>query len=144
MLKPLSNLPVLDTAALRESASAWKGLPGPPGSDRIVVEWGVMRGPNVFVFPAAKRSAGIELVTRASSTSDERWADYLESTFVPQVIAALKADRHRTQAICVDLRPIQIQRARRRTIEAAAHARTGRTIHLTGEDEVFNDSEIIR
>lgn len=144
MLKPLANLPVLDSAELRQTAGEWKGLPGPPGSDRLVVEWGVMRGPNVFVFPAAKRSAGVHLVQRASSTSDERWADHLEFTFVPQVVAALEADGHRVQVNCVDLRPLQIQRARRRTIEAAAHARTGHTPHLTGEDEVYNDSEIVK
>jgi hypothetical protein len=39
---------------------------------------------------------------------------------------------------------LQIQRARRRTIEAAAHARTGHTPHLTGEDEVYNESEIVK
>ncbi len=141
MLKPLTGLPTLDADDLRSKASAWKSIQGPPGSDRVVIEWSVMRGPNVFVYPAAKRGAGFELVTKASSTSDERWADFLEEEFVPQVARALEQGGHRAQVICVDLRPLQIQRARRRTIEAAARVKSGHPVHLTGEDEVYADHE---
>jgi hypothetical protein len=128
MHKALQNLPVFDPEGFRTQTAGWKEIvrAAGPGGGRIVVEWGVGRGPNVFVYPATKRAAGIHLVSAASNgQSDERWADFLEFEYLPKVVDALKTDGHNPQVNCVDLRPLQVQRARRRTIEANAREKTG-------------------
>jgi len=127
MLKALHDVPTLDTATFRRRVAGWKPLlSSGPGLNRIVVEWGVIKGPNVFVYPAADRAQGVNLTAgSAGKQSDERWADFLEFQFVPQVVEALKAESVPVQVNCVDLRPVQTQRARRRAIEAAGHAKTG-------------------
>lgn len=132
MHKSLTNLPVFDAAAFSKQSLGWKKLMagGTPGSDRVVVEWSVGRGPSCFVYPAGKRDLGVNLTANTTHTqSDERWADFLEFEFVPQVVAELEREKYRPQVICADLRPVQIQRARRRTLEAAARAKTGDTVH---------------
>jgi len=128
MLKALHDVPSFDERAFRRRVGNWKPLlaAAGPGADRVVVEWGVVRGPNCFVFPASDRAKGINLTQGFVGTqSDERWADFLEYTFVPQVVQALQAEGIRVHANCVDLRPVQTQRARRRVIDAAAKARSG-------------------
>lgn len=127
MLKALQNVPTLDAPALLRRVAAWKPLfEAGPGLNRIVVEWSVIKGPNCFVYPAADRTKGVNLTEGFGGVqSDERWADFLEFHFVPEVVDALKNAPAPVQVICVDLRPIQIQRARRRALEAAAHAKTG-------------------
>lgn len=128
----LHNLPVFDAEAFKAKAADWKRTVGSagPGGNRIVIEWGVGRGPNCFVYPATKRSQGISLVAADSrGQSDERYADFLEWEYVPQVVAALKADGLNPQVICVDLRPLQIQRERRRAIDAKAREKTGAAAH---------------
>ena len=127
MLKALHEVPTLDERTLRRRVATWKPiLAAGPGANRIVVEWSVVRGPNCFVFPAADRSKGINVTQGFAGTqSDERWADFLEFTFVPQVVQSLNPEGVPIQVNCVDLRPVQTQRARRRATDAAAHAKTG-------------------
>jgi uncharacterized protein (DUF58 family) len=128
MEKPLKNLPVLNVETFQKRAEDWKRLPAGPGADRVVVEWSVGLGPKVFVYPASKRAAGFSLLADLlAAQSDERWADFLEFTFVPQVVEALKSAGHKPQVICVDLRPVQTMRTRRRAQEEAAHAKSGHT-----------------
>ncbi|MBC8102281.1 MAG: hypothetical protein H7Z41_06815 [Cytophagales bacterium] len=127
MHKALSNLPVLDTAGLRQKTGAWASLlAAGPGLNRVVVEWSVSKGPNCFVYPAGDRAQGFDATSGVVSTqSDERYADFLEFDFVPQVVATLRSENVPVQVNCVDLRPIQTQRARRRVLEAAAKVKTG-------------------
>lgn len=127
MHKPLANLPVFNAADFRTRTAAWKGLPTAPGQDRVVIEWSTGTGPRCFAYPAADRARGVNLLEGAVQTqSDERWADFLEYELVPKIVAAVESEGgHRPQVICVDLRPLQVQRARRRTIEAAAKAKSG-------------------
>jgi len=132
MHKALKDLPVFDPATFRGRTADWKKIVqgAPAGGHRVVIEWGVMRGPNCFVYPATRRGLGINLMANvAHAESDERWADYLEFEYVPQVVKALLDDGMNPQVICVDLRPIQIQRERRRAIEAAARAKSGVAAH---------------
>jgi len=127
MLKTLKDLPVFDAKRFINQASGWKDdLQDGPGANRIVLEWGVQTGPHVRAFPAANRGAGVELVTGIpATTSDERWADFLEYEFVPQIVSALTDAKMNPQIRCVDLRPIQTMRARRRALEAAGRVKTG-------------------
>lgn len=128
MHKPLSNLPVLDTEAFAADCAAWKGVVARAlaGMGRIVIEWNVIKGPAVFVYPASDRRQGKELITdEVKRPSDERYADYLEYDYVPRVVEAVKAAGLTPQVICTDLRPVQTQRVRRRAITAAAHERSG-------------------
>ena len=129
MHKALHNLPVFDRDAFTSTTESWKkALKGAgPGGNRVVVEWSTSRGPSCFVYPAGKRSAGVNLTASVPHTqSDERWADFLEHEFIPPVVAALQDEGFPTiQVNCVDLRPVQTMRARRRVIEAVAEARTG-------------------
>ncbi|HVK02791.1 MAG TPA: hypothetical protein VM490_04920 [Armatimonadaceae bacterium] len=126
MQKALDNLPVFTAGPFTEKVAPWKDLRGAPGSNRVVVEWSIALGPKVFVYPAADRAAGYHLVTDLDvARNDERWADYLEFEYVPQVVEALKAAGHIPQVICVDLRPMQTMRARRRALEAVARGRSG-------------------
>jgi hypothetical protein len=132
MHKALSNLPTLDSVRLAAETSDWKKLiaNAKPGGDRIVVEWGVSRGPMCFVYPVANRAKGIDMARSAShAQSDERWADFLEFDFLPQVERSLEGLGFRVTIICADLRPIQIMRERRRVIEATAHAKTSASDH---------------
>jgi hypothetical protein len=121
MQKALTNKPVFDKRELLLTARAWKDLPVAPGQNRTVVEWGVGRGPSVYVYPAAKRTAGVSVAQLATSGSDERWADFLEYEFVPEVVEALSEAGHTPHVLCVDQRPILIQRERRRAMEARSH-----------------------
>lgn len=140
MHKALHNLPVFDRAGFSETANGWKtALKGAgPGGNRMIVEWSTSRGPSCFVFPAAKRGTGINLTSSVPHTqSDERWADFLEHEFIPPVVQALKDEGFASvQVNCVDLRPVQAMRARRRTIESVAQARTGDLAH---EPELAKD-----
>lgn len=130
MQKALTNLPIFDAAGFRARIAHWKQYDAGPGSDRVAVEWGIGRGPSVFVYPAAYRNAGFFLVEPdTNGSADERWADFLEFDFVPQVMEAIAANGYRAQAICADLRPIQVQRARRRDQEKAAAHKTGHATH---------------
>jgi hypothetical protein len=132
MHKALHDLPNLETKTLLQKAAGWKPLlASGPGLNRIVVEWSVGRGPNCFAYPAADRSQGINLTSGVTSTqSDERYADFLEFDFVPKVVAALQETGTPVQVNCVDLKPIQTQRTRRRAIEAAGREKLGDT-HAT-------------
>jgi hypothetical protein len=125
MHKALHHLPDVDTNALNAKAAAWQALlSSGPGLNRVVVEWSVGKGPNCFVYPAADRSQGVSLTQGIVATeSDERYADFLEYDFVPKVAATLEQAGVPVQVNCVDLRPVQTQRARRRVIEAAAKAK---------------------
>jgi len=132
MLKALTHLPVLDPAAFQAAASEWKHhlAKAKPGGDRVIVEWGVGRGPSCLVFPVGNRGAGLDLTKDNPHTqSDERWADFLEFEFVPQVEQALKTAGLKYTVICADLRPVQIMRERLRAQQAAANAKTGHTAH---------------
>ena len=135
MLKPLQNLPAVDPKAFHEQVvGAWNDLE--PGH-RVVIEWltGENTGPHVFVYPAGDRAAGTQMLQRLSFGSvDERWADFLEFEYIPQLVKALQNEGFRPQVICADLRPLQVQRARRRQIEAAASAKTGRPISLNQQE----------
>jgi len=123
MRKALTGLPELDPAALAWRIRDWKPLMQGPGNDRIVIEWNVTNGPCCFVYPAARRAAGFDLAANASHTSsDERWADFLELTFVPAVVEAIEGAGFRTQIVCADQRPVIAMRVRRRAHEALAHA----------------------
>ena len=128
--KPLQNLPVFDASVFASLVVPWKARKSAvPGSDRIVVEWGVQKAASVFVYPAGDRGVGVQLVETRPGQSDERWADFLEYQFVPQVVQATTENGLRPQVICVDLRPIQIQRERRRQLERIAHEKTGGDAH---------------
>lgn len=131
MRKALTDLPVLDEPKLRQKVGEWDSLlHSGPGSNRVVVEWSVSTGVNCFVFPAADRSSGVSLTTPAlQSKSGEPYADYLEFTFVPHVAEVIRETGVPVQVNCVDLRPVQTQRARRRAIEAIAHEKTGAAAH---------------
>lgn len=132
MQKALENVPVLDPEELRAKTVGWKDIlkAAGPGGNRVVIEWNVQRGPNVFLYPATKRAAGVQLVAASQHAhSDERWADYLEYDYLPKLVDAVKGDGMNPQLICVDLRPLQIQRARRRAIEQNARAKTGEAAH---------------
>jgi hypothetical protein len=128
MHKPLSNFPVLDTPGFTARLAEWQPIlaKAQSGMNRVVIEWDVIQGPRCFVYPAGQRALGVDLcadgVTRKS---DERWADFLEYQFVPSVADAVTHHGLNPQVICVDLRPVQIQRQRRRALEATAHAKTG-------------------
>lgn len=128
----LKDVPIFDAADFRGRTADWKKLldSAPVGRKRTVIEWGVGRGPNCFVYPAPRRALGVHLAQGGTQTgSDERWADFLEFEFVPQIVAALKEDGLFPQAICVDQRPIQIMRQRRREQEAFARSRAGEAAH---------------
>jgi hypothetical protein len=127
MHKALHHLPAVNVEALRSKAAAWQPLLTlGPGLNRVIVEWSVGKGPSCFVYPAADRSQGVSLTAGIVGTqSDERYADYLEYEFVPKVIATLEQAGVPVQVNCVDLRPVQTQRARRRAIEAAAKVKVG-------------------
>ena len=120
MHKALDNKPTLDahlTQNLVKASREWKLLPTGPGLDRTVIEWGTGKGPNVYVFPAADRTAGLSVVQIKTSGSDERWADCLEFEFVPELTQFLAGLGLKPQVICVDQRPILIMRERRRSLE---------------------------
>lgn len=128
MHKPLKDLPTFHAEEFASKTAGWKQLLGNagPGGKRVVVEWSTGRGPNCFVYPATQRAAGFNLVEfKNHSDNDERYADYLEFDLIPQAVEALKGQGLTPQVICVDLRPLQVQRARRRALAAAAHAKTG-------------------
>jgi hypothetical protein len=127
MHKALHHLPVVDVEALRNKAASWQSLlTSGPGLNRVIVEWSVGKGPSCFVYPAADRSQGISLTAGIVGTqSDERYADYLEYEFVPKVVSTLEQAGVPVQVNCVDLRPVQTQRARRRVLEAAAKVKVG-------------------
>jgi hypothetical protein len=122
MQKALANKPTIDTHAVVKAVGHWKLLPTGPGQDRTVIEWGVGKGPNVYVFPAASRAEGLNLVQIKTSGSDERWADFLEHEFVPELEQLLSGLGLSPQVICVDQRPILIMRERRRALEVTMHA----------------------
>lgn len=131
MLKQLQNKPTFDAAALREQIRDWKPAAA-AGDDlqRVVIEWSTGTGPHCYVYVPGKRPGGIKLVGGGDHTgSDERWADFLEYEYVPQVADAVEAEGFAPHVICVDLRPLVIQRERRRTIAAAAHAKSGVAAH---------------
>ncbi len=130
MHKPLAPLPVFDADAFATKLAQWKPIVGKavPGMARLVVEWNVIQGPSVFVYPASQRSTGEELITDgAKRTSDERWADFLEQQYVPLVVSAIQSAGLTPQVICTDLRPVQTQRTRLRAIAAAAREKSGAT-----------------
>lgn len=121
MQKRLQNLPAFSRQNFEKIAGGWRGLSSGPGSDRTVIEWSIGGGPRCFVYPASNRAAGKNLIEGiAAHTTDERYADWLEYEYVPQVVDALKAMGQNPQVICADLRPIQIQRARLRAQAAAS------------------------
>ena len=126
MQKALNNLPVFQAGPFTQKVAPWKELKGVPGSNRVVVEWGIALGPKVFVYPAAKREEGYDLLGGLrEGRNDERWADFLEYEYVPQVVEALKAGGHNPQVNCIDMRPMQTMRARRRALEAAGREKSG-------------------
>lgn len=126
MRKALSQTPSFDPDAFLWRIRDWKALLAGPGNNRVVVEWCVTNGPKCFVYPAAQRPAGFDICADAPhDTSDERWADWLEFQFVPQVVSTLEGDGFPVQVICADQRPVQIMRQRRRNLEQIAHERTG-------------------
>lgn len=132
MNKPLAPLPVFDADDFAAKLAQWKPIVtrAVPGMTRLVVEWNVIQGPSVFVYPASQRAAGEELITDgAKRSNDERWADYVEQQYVPLVVSAIQSAGLTPQVICTDLRPVQIQRARLRAIAAAAREKTGATSH---------------
>jgi hypothetical protein len=124
MEKPLQNLPAFDRAAFEKLTSGWKGMSSGPGSERVVIEWLTQTGPRCFVYPAAKRVAGDNLLASiGANDTGERYADWLEFDYVPQVVEAARALGLNPQVICADLRPVQIQRARRRALASSALAK---------------------
>ncbi len=124
MEKRLQNLPRFDRGAFEKLTSGWRDLSSGPGSDRTVIEWSVMTGARCFVYPAAKRAAGENLLANlGANDTNEKYADWLEFDYVPQVVDAVKALGLNPQVICADLRPVQIQRARRRALAASALAK---------------------
>lgn len=121
MHKALTGLPTFDADAFLWRIRDWKPLLAGPGNNRIVVEWCTNLGPKCFVYPAARRAVGFDLAAGSGDGhTDERWADFLEFTYVPQVVAALQGAGLPAQVICADQRPIQIQRERRRARDGAA------------------------
>lgn len=124
MEKPLQNTPAFDAARFQEQTQGW------PRGHRTILEWSTGAGAHCFVYPAGDRAAGI-LLTHAveAATHDERWADFLEFEFIPKVVQALQESGLTPEVVCVDLRPLVVQRARRRTIEAAARAKAGAAAH---------------
>lgn len=132
MLKALKNTPTFDPEALRGPSDAWKSTAGGSGGAprRVFVEWSTSAGPNVFVYPAGSRAQGVRLVDGGDATgNDERWADYIEFEYLPPVVEALTREGFIPDVRCVDLRPLVVQRARRRQIEAAARAKSGTATH---------------
>ena len=124
MEKPLRNKPTFDADVFHTRTEHW------PRGARVLIEWSTMTGPNCYVYPAGERAKGIKLTNDVGAVaSDERWADFLEFEFIPPVADALSRDGFRPEVICVDLRPLRVQRARRREIEAAGHAKSGSTGH---------------
>lgn len=127
MNKPLNNLPVFDETDFRAKTADWKAYASRLGF-RVCVEWNTVSsaGPQVFVYPSGERAKGFPAFARQPlDTLDERWADYLELEYIPQIVRALEADGYPVDVMCVDLRPLQVQRARRRALEAAAQAKAG-------------------
>jgi hypothetical protein len=123
MQKALSSLPTFDPVDFGARTALWRQFAGGPGSDRIVIEWGIGTAPYCFIYPAARRTAGFNLLeTRSDSPNDERWADFLEFEFVPKIVAAIAGSGRRAQVICADQRPIQVMRARRRATAERLHA----------------------
>ncbi len=134
MHKPLQGTPPFNEIEFRNRAGNWLMAQSTTPNQRVVVEWSTMHGPSVYVYPPGDRVAGFNVTEEVKGTSsDERWADFLEYEFVPKVVRALEADGYKPQVVCVDLRPLQVQRARRREIEAAGKAKAGVPIntHLT-------------
>ncbi len=124
MEKRLQNLPAFDRAAFEKLAGGWKGMSSGPGSERCVIEWSINTGARCFVYPAAKRAAGDNILANlGANDTDERYADWLEFDYVPHVVDAAKSLGLNPQVICADLRPIQIQRARRRALASSALAK---------------------
>ncbi len=122
--KRLQNLPAFDKAAFEILAGGWRNMSGAPGSNRTVIEWNISTGARCFVYPATDRKAGQNLLaTLGANDTDERYADWLEFDYVPQVVDAANALELNPQVICTDLRPLQIQRARRRQLAQAAKAK---------------------
>lgn len=116
--------PTFPQQAFRARISSWKRLLNQPGADRIIIEWGIGLGVKVIVYPAGSRSHGFTLLENVPvPANDERWADYLEETYLPQVAETVDSVGIQAQIICVDQRPIQIMRARRRAQEKVAHER---------------------
>lgn len=129
MEKALHNTPTFDPARFKKDSQRWKRG---DGERRVVIEWGVGTKPRVFVFPAGERASGAHLLDPIEPTeNDERWADFLEFEFVPQVASALRDEGWQPQIVCVDLRPLVVQRERRRKIEAAAKAKQGELVSLS-------------
>jgi hypothetical protein len=134
MHKPLQGTPDFNEAAFRNRTGNWLVAQSTTPNQRVVIEWSTNEGPSVYVYPAGDRASGFNVTQNVKGTSsDERWADFLEFEFIPKVVRALEADGYKPDVICVDLRPRQVQRARRREIEAAAKAKSGVPInnHLT-------------
>ncbi|MEI6431338.1 MAG: hypothetical protein WCP07_04070 [bacterium] len=132
MHSSLKNVPVFDAPDFRGRTADWKKIvdTASTGQKRTVIEWGVAKGPLCLAYPASRRDLAIQIVgSRTLTGSDERWADYLEFEYVPQVVAALTADNLNPQVICIDQRPIQIMRERRRELESFAHSRAGDANH---------------
>ena len=122
MHAPLRDLPTFAPESFAARIAAWRKLPTTPGQDRVVIEWGIGQGPKVIVYPAASRPAGFSLLEGAvGAANDERWADFLETAFLPQVVQAVEGAGGRAQVVCVDQRPIQTMRVRRRDQQRAAH-----------------------
>jgi hypothetical protein len=126
MQKALKDTPTFDPETLRGPLDAWKSS----GAPRVFVEWSTFAGPNVFVYPAGDRGRGVRLVDGGDATgNDERWADFLEFEYLPPVTEELERAGFTPDVRCVDLRPLVVQRARRRQIEAAARAKAGTAAH---------------
>ncbi len=133
MEKRLQNLPRFDPDAFEKLAKDWHGLSGVPGSDRAVIEWSIGTGARCFVYPAAKRAAGENLLASLDANdTDERYADWLEFDFVPRVVNAASRMGLHPQVICADLRPVQIQRARRRALASSALAKVATGGNVSG------------
>lgn len=121
MHAPLNNLPTFHADAFLARIASWRKLKTTPGQDRVVIEWGIGVGPKVIVYPPASREMGFNLLAEtAGAANDERWADFLEATYLPQVAKAVKDAGQTPQVICIDQRPIQAMRVRRRS-QAAPH-----------------------
>jgi hypothetical protein len=130
MHKPFTPPPPFPREAFLARISPWKKLLGQPGTDRIVVEWGIGQGPKVVVYPATTRALGFNLLEGLTApANDERWADYLEEHYLPEVAQAIESGGTRAQIICADQRPIQTMRARRREQEKIAHERGAHSVH---------------
>jgi hypothetical protein len=124
MHRPFTPPPPFPKDAFLARISPWKKLQSGPGADRVVVEWGIGQGPKVIVYPATDRSLGFDLLEGISGAqSDERWADFLEGSYLPEVSAAIESTGVRAQVICADQRPIQTMRERRREQERIARER---------------------